>query len=117
MTWGLDKSKILQEECILKLGLEEFLWIEFQKEEHAIFLKITKHIHTKSHIKVSRNNKQQSHIQKISNIKIIINSVPKKYAYYVVLKETESKIWFRDCQKLSKNQVEILKLENMINEI
>ena len=116
ITWGLDKSKISQEECIFKLGLKEFMQIEFQKEEHTIFLKITKHIHTKSHVRVSRNNKQQSPIQKIFNIKIFINSIQKKYACYVVLEETELKIWFRAYQKLSKNQVEILKLENIIIE-
>lgn len=57
MTWGLNKSNISQEEYVLKAGLKEFSQIEFQKQEHTIFLKITKHIHTKSHDRVSRNNK------------------------------------------------------------
>ena len=59
---------------MLKPGLREFFQMEFQKEEHAIKKKkkITKHVHRKSHVRVSRNNRHQN-CTRTSSVKMIIN--------------------------------------------
>ena len=73
MNLGPNKRKMSLKECILKPGLKQFFQMEFQKEEYAIKKKKnTEHVHRKSHVRVSRNNKHQNHIRTF-NVKMIKN--------------------------------------------